>query len=85
MIMRKLAPVFAESVKKQPQQNNSPQRHRGTENTEFFFVNSAYGAVNNKSFFLCALCASVVKCFLFSDCQIRSKLLQLSAAMICPA
>ncbi len=25
--------------------------HRGTEDTEFYFVNCAYGAVNNKKFF----------------------------------
>jgi hypothetical protein len=30
--------------------------HRGTEDTEFYYVNRAYGAINNKSFSLCPLC-----------------------------
>jgi len=30
--------------------------HRGTEDTEFYFVNCACGASNNESFSLCPLC-----------------------------
>jgi hypothetical protein len=37
--------------------------HRGTEGTEFYFVNCAYVAQLTIKSFLCALCASVVKIF----------------------
>ena len=49
----------------------------GTENTEFYFVNNAYGVVDNTKLFSVFSVPSVVKRFLVFDCQITFKTLQI--------